>query len=98
MSSAEKETDMKGSRTMSKKKYYEIVDALSKIYTENEVERITGVIREVMRFDPTVTLYDEKAKESIKARRERLKSQGISTYESSGAKAYYHKNKNNKTT
>lgn len=86
-------SDIKGSRTLSKKKYFEIVDELSKKYPNDDVEQITSIIKGVMRFDPTISLYDDKAKESIKLRRQRLKAEGISTYESSGAKSFYHKNK-----
>lgn len=93
MSEIDTHQEYKGSRTLSKKKYYEILDALSECYGEADVSKISGVIKHVMRFDPTISLYDDKAKESIKLRRERLKTEGVSTYESSGAKSFYHKNK-----
>lgn len=92
------DTQIKGSRTLSKKKYYEILEALQRRFSKEEVDDITNIIKDVLKFDPSVSLYDEKAKESIKSRRERLKAQGISTYTSSGAKAYYHRNKKSANT
>jgi hypothetical protein len=89
--SEQKDTEYKGNRSFSKKKYYELQEALEQRYGKDQSSEILQVFRDVFKFDPTVSVYTEAMKASIKTRRERLKEQGISTYISSGAKAYYDK-------
>ena len=87
------ESEYKGNRSFSKKKYYELEDSLMKKFGREQTDDILLIFREIFKFDPTVSVYTEAMKASIKSRRERLKEQGISTYVSSGAKAYYEKKK-----
>jgi hypothetical protein len=52
------------------------------------------IIKDIMLFDPDVSVYNLKMKDRIMERRAKLKEQGVSTYISSGAKASYQKKKN----
>lgn len=81
----------KGTRTLSKTKYYEIENQLQKELENEQVEKVMSVIRNVLMFDPTVSVYNENMKTKIDERRARLKTEGVSTYVSSGAKAHYDK-------
>lgn len=90
--------EYKGSRSLSKKKYYALEEELMKRYDESIVEDVLNILKDVLKFDPGVSLYTEDAKRSILERRERLKAQGISTYVSCGAKAYYERSKQKKST
>jgi hypothetical protein len=86
-------SEYKGTRSFSKKKYYEMEQEIEKRYGEEETQEIMRIFCEVLKFDPNQTVYTERMKECIKARRERLKAEGISTYVSCGAKAYYERKK-----
>ena len=88
-------SEFKGSRTLSKKKYYEFQDKLKQTFGDDEVDTILSSLRDVLKFDPNVSVYSEKMKDAIYSRRERLKEAGISTYVSSGAKGYYYKHRPN---
>ncbi len=91
-------TEVKGTRTLSKKKYYELEDRLKQTFGNDEVDTILSTLRDVLKFDPNVPQYDDHRKELIYKRRERLSLQGISLYESSGTKQSYHKRKEMQTT
>lgn len=95
MSLLDSSQDYKGSRTLSKKKYFEILDALSKCYRDEDISKISGVIKEVMRFDPTVVDYTpERGRKITENRKKRAEELGVSTYITSGAKQYYERRKN----
>jgi hypothetical protein len=87
--------EYKSARTLSKKKYYELEKMLSKEYNIEDVEKILSLLKNVLHFDPNISNYTEVTKENIMKRREKLKAEGISTYISSGAKAFYHNKKKN---
>ncbi len=82
-------TEVKGTRTLSKKKYYELEEQLKNDFNEEQVETIMSKLRAVLHFDPNISVYTEKMKDSIYRRREMLKEAGVSTYVSSGTKAFY---------
>ena len=82
-----------GQGTMTKKRYYEIQKRLEdemKLSSDTVLQVMT-VIKDVLNFDPNVTLYDERSKQRLKEYREKKKQEGISTYITSGTKAYYYK-------
>lgn len=82
-----------GHGIISKTRYYEFRDRLIKKCDKDVAEELLESFKEIFKFDPNISLYTEKAKEAILERRRKLKEQGISTYESSGAKLYYHRKK-----
>ncbi len=90
-------TEFKGSRTLSKKKYYELEQQLRDGLDDQQLDFVLTQIRTVLKFDPDVSVYNERIKDLIYQRRDRLKALGISTYESSGSKKSYHDRKNGKT-
>ena len=83
--------DFKGSRTLSKKKFYELQEALQQKYGDEQANDVLDVFKKVLKFDPNVSVYTENMKKCIMQRREKLKEQGIPPYVSSGAKAFYDK-------
>lgn len=85
--------EFKGTRTLSKKKYYELEDQLRQQFNEDQVTHIMSTLRDVLKFDPNVSVYTDKMKEAIYTRRERLKDAGVSSYVSSGTKGYYYKHR-----
>jgi hypothetical protein len=86
---------MSTTSSMSKRRYKEIGDKLRDLIgDEGKYEEAMRSIREIMNYDPEKTIkYTAETGRRIKEYRERKKEQGISTYVSSGAKAYYHKHK-----
>ncbi len=85
--------EYKGTRTLSKTKYYEMEKKLQERYEAEVVEGILTIMRTVLKFDPTVSVYNERMRETTYNRRARLKEAGISTYISSGMKSCYAKQK-----
>ena len=85
--------EYKGSRTLSKKKFYELQDAFTSRLGTEQGSIALEVVKETLKFDPNVSVYTETMKRGIVERRERLKKEGISTYVSSGAKSFYDKQK-----
>ena len=85
--------EYKGSRTLSKVKYYEVEEKLKERYDVEAVEGMLSILRSVLKFDPAVSNYNEKMKAATYNRRARLKEAGISTYVSSGMKSYYEKHR-----
>lgn len=83
----------KGSRTLSKKKYYELQEALHQTLGDEHANIALDTLKKILKFDPTVSVYTDTMKKGIMERRERLKKEGISTYVSSGAKSFYEKQK-----
>lgn len=82
--------DKKAVVTLSKKKYHDFVQALEAKYEDTDlVADILKTLCDTIRFDPSLSSYDETQHQRIKARRERLKQQGITTYISSGNKSWY---------
>lgn len=80
-------------RMMSKKKFYEIEQNISTSLSKEQVNLVLETIKQVLNFDPEITSYDKDQAERIRKYRERKKNEGISTYVSSGAKAFYEKTK-----
>ena len=90
---------MKGSRTLSKKKYYELSNELTSRLGDAElVTKVLNTIKEVLDFDPEVSTYDEVQAKKIKEYRQRKKEEGISTYITSGVKSAYYKKKQKEST
>jgi hypothetical protein len=83
--------EYRGSRTLSKVKYYEMESQMRERYEAEAVEGMLSILRSVLKFDPSLSLYNEKSKAATYNRRARLKESGISTYVSSGMKARYEK-------
>lgn len=44
--------NIRGIRTFSKKKCHEIIEQLRQVYTQNDVDRIITIIKDVLKFDP----------------------------------------------
>jgi len=86
---------MSATSTMSKKRYQEIADMLGNIIgDETKLQQALANIRDIMKFDPEkVIQYTPETGRRIKEYRERQKEKGVSTYITSGRKAYYHSNK-----
>ena len=87
------ENTAKGSRTITKKKYYELVKIYNELFSKEQAKLALDAFKTLMNFDPEKSMYNEKVKHTIKERLERLKEQGISTYVSSGQKAFYERKK-----
>jgi hypothetical protein len=86
-------TEFKGTRTLSKKKYFELEHELKAFLGDSQSEAVMKKIRDVLKFDPAVSVYNERMKETTYRRREKLKEAGISTYVSAGTKSQYYKNR-----
>lgn len=81
--------EAKASRTLSKKRYYEIEEALIKEGFDSElIEKAMKTIREVMNFDPNYNTYKD-IKDKLKKKRE----EGISSYEALNQRKYYNEHK-----
>lgn len=82
---------MKNASTMSKRRFYDICDALKGIIPDqSQVDQAIEAIKTIMQFDPNIKYqYTPEKAEQIKRYRAMKKEQGISTYESSGNKAAY---------
>lgn len=91
---------IKGTSTLSKKKYEEFSTGLSQLFANEpyHVDKVLELLRITMHFDPNVSTYNEAQLQRIKARRERLKAEGVSTYVSSGTKACYYRRKEASST
>ena len=80
-------TTYKASRTLTKKKYTEIHDAIVNDFDIDVADKIMNIIKEVMKFDVNVNTYTEVQSQRIQKYRDKMKDQGVSTYVSSGRKA-----------
>lgn len=87
------DTSWAGSRTLSKKKYEEIAQALQAEHGKVVTDNVLSIIRNVMKFDPNMSTYTKQHASYIKEYRERKKEQGISIYVSSGLKKFREKQK-----
>lgn len=79
----------KGNCTLSKKKYFEF-EARCKEVLQDE-EKLAGVLnalKDVFNFDPTMNTY-----EKTRAKLEKKKEEGISSYEALNMRKYYTENK-----
>lgn len=85
------EEPQKRGKVMLSKKLYHVLE--SKYEDKDLVADILKTLCETIHFDPNVSTYNDAQFERIKARRNRLKEQGVSTYISSGSKASYHNRK-----
>lgn len=84
---------------MSKKRYHEIEEAL-RVAIPDPVQHaeIMSRICEIMKYDPTKSMYTPEVKErSMKWRRKKAEELGVTTYVTSGMKAYYERSKEVKT-
>jgi len=79
--------------TLSKKRYAEIRDAYQELLEKEQVDKCMEILCEVLKFDPNGKTYTKERGAYLKAYRDKLKEEGISTYVSSGMKAAYHKRK-----
>lgn len=88
--------DYRGQRTVSKVKYYEFEKEIKTLFDEENATKVMDTLKKVLKMDPTISVYNEKVKERIMERRHKLREQGISTYISSGVKAFREKQKKDK--
>lgn len=81
--------DVKPARTMSKKKYHEIVNRLNdECINKDDVNRFLNILKEVLSFDPDMPSYTKEIGQKIKANRNKLaQERGVTIYELSGSKA-----------
>lgn len=91
-------SDYKGKTCFSKKRYHEIETKIEAKYATDMASDIMSIIRDVLKFDPETSTYDEDNARKIKEYRAKKKAEGISTYISSGMKASYEKRKKEKGT
>ena len=91
-------TKWAASRTLSKKKYEELVRALYEKHDKDVADSMLSIFREVFKFDPYMSTYTEENAKRIKEYRQRKKEEGISTYVSSGLKKFREKQKLAKST
>ena len=81
---------------MSRRRYQLIKDVAEKVFVGNE-EGIEVFLKElcvIMKFDPDVGIYTpERGKVMMEKLREKAAALGVSTYEISGSKKYYHEHK-----
>lgn len=82
-----------GQGTMTKKRFAEFTSFVTDCYGEETASTIAKKLQEILNFDPNAPMYNQKRMEQTKAYRERKKAEGISTYLSTGAKAYYYRQK-----
>ncbi len=84
---------------MSKTRFAQIERAVKECINNEDVsQQLIDKIKDIMKFDPEMKrpshgTYDDKKYNQIKEYRERKKTEGISTYVSSGRKASYYKGK-----
>ena len=79
--------------TLSKKRYDEIKERLSAVYGTEHIDNVMFIIRDIMNFDPSISMYTpEKGKKDIEWRKKKAQEQGITTYMICG-KNYYEKKK-----
>lgn len=81
---------------MSRRRYQLIKDVAEKVFVGNEdgVEVFLKELCVIMKFDPDVGIYTpERGKIMMEKLREKAAALGVSTYEVSGSKKYYHENK-----
>jgi uncharacterized protein with von Willebrand factor type A (vWA) domain len=88
------EPEYKGTVFVTKTRYREL-NNIAKKYLNNteEHERFMQEFRDIFKFDPDKKTSTEKGVERVRQKREKLKSEGISTYISSGSKKSYEKKK-----
>lgn len=79
--------------SLSKKRYAEIRDAYLELMDKEQVDKCMAIMCEVTKFDPNGKTYTKERAIYLRAYRDKLKEEGISTYVSSGMKAAYHKRK-----
>ena len=81
-------------RVITRKRLNEIKELLQdKVRDDVNVDEILSEIAKIFNYDPTLSAYDEKRNEIMKAYRNRKKEEGISTYVTSGGKAAYERKK-----
>ena len=92
-------SESKGSAVsmMSKKRFIEISEHVILKCGENTqlADEIIMMIKSVMHFDLTASQYTPAQAARIKARMQRLKEQGVSSYVASDQKTAYHNKKQN---
>jgi hypothetical protein len=89
----------KATSMMSKKRYQEILNRASTYCTQEQVDTIAQVIRDVMNFDPTKSTYTkEKGIKTVENRKKKSIATGISQYILCGNDKIYAKKKMAKET
>ena len=83
----------KGKALMSKKRFYELQESLNNEYSPQDVSKILDMVCKTLNFDPTANTYTATQGEHTRAYRNKKKEEGISTYITSGRKAYVEKQK-----
>jgi chorismate mutase len=80
---------------ISKKRYYEIDEALGTLMKDQqEREQVMMKICEILNFDPNRNTYTPQVKERmLQWRKKKAEELGVTTYVTSGMKAYYERNK-----
>jgi hypothetical protein len=77
---------------MSKKRFNEIKELLINTYGIERLNDTLEKICEIMHFDPEASTYTpNKGKKIMANRKKRAEELGVSTYVTSGAKAFYDK-------
>jgi hypothetical protein len=77
--------------TLSKVRYYAIMEYISTVLPESELEQVRTNFHTVMKFHPDAT--NVKKSQYMKDRYERLKQEGVSTYIITGQRDTYYRNK-----
>ena len=66
------EIKAKGSRTITKKKYYELEKIYNSIFSPEQAKMALNAFKTLMNFDPEISIYNEQIKKTIMERRHRL--------------------------
>ena len=73
---------------LTKGRYKELCNALTERFGNTEqVEAFLSTLKEVLKYDPSISAYTKEKADSIRAYRAKKKEEGVSTYVSSGVKA-----------
>ena len=94
MSESEKLQGRKVGRNITKSSYEKILNRLRLLKVDNElVDNVSIILKEELLFDPNGIKRDQKdfQREYARKRREKCKSEGITTYEAFTKKSYYNK-------
>jgi hypothetical protein len=89
------ENKVPSASVLSKKRYHEIEEVLSGLIPDpNQHALAMAKICEIMKYDPTRNVYTPEVKErNAKWRRKKAEELGVTTYVTSGMKAYYERTK-----
>lgn len=92
--------DKKGVSTLTKKRFFLIEERLKGIIKNDEdLKETMDVIKDVMKFDPSVPLYTPELGQKMKEYRHKVKEEtGLSTYIINGGKKCYERKKEREKT